>query len=1064
MTLLVLLIAAIPRLWSLNTYITWDEPMWVFRSIHFLSALLRGDLQGTFLVGHPGVITMICGSIGIAIKRFVLGEGVDDFQWLSQLAALEPNDALALRRLGAFLPAAKLPIVLLNAVCIAGIYSLSRRLFGRRAALLAGLLLALDPFHLALSRVLHIDGATANLMMLSLLLLLLSLRRGWQVRLVLSGTLAGLAFLCKSYSLFLGPFAALVVLAFTFTRQQPMPRAVRRFALWCLGAGLAVVLLWPAVWAAPVHTIGGVLQTAFGYAAVPSESTGFFLGQQVEDAGPLFYPLALAFRTTPLVWLGLLALLAAALWSLLRPAEPSEREADAGSGAGFETRTLLSYALLFAVLMTLASKKFDRYMLPVIVALNLLAASGLSALAQRLKRRAVWGAVAIALLAQGAFVLWHHPYYLTWYNPLLGGIQRARRVLPLGWGDGMNLAADYLNDKEDVEQLIVATGGMPGFAPLFQGQVQPFTEHGLATSDYAIVYVSDVQQQSVAVKRFAGEQPEAVLRVHGMDYVWVYPNLEHAALVAFLSEQVGANDAVLVDARSPLSREYPDVYPIFDAGSEIEVSTALMNVAARHSQVWYVSHSGGDPQGWAHFQLDTHALLLEERAFPHATVSRYLLPEPADFVRAPVFGELDADFQGELRLRRYELAEDAIEYGQGLGVTLYWQAQQPPTANHAVSLRLLDDEGRTWAQQDAWLLNDHGMGTSAWSSGQNAVARYLLHVPAGTPPGPYQLQVAVYNTDSLSPLQVHDAAGAPASTELRVAEITVSAPSVPIGIDEVGIPQRVSHAFGRDLQLTGYGLPTEDVQAGATLPLSLYWQALQNVDQDYTLLLELQDDLEKAWWAGAFALPNAAHPTSQWQPNEIVQVRLDWLIDAAMPSGRFQLVVNLLDEEEDKVIPGGVAVAGVNVQGREHVFRRPAIAYAQRGEIIDTATLVGYDLGSDRVSPGDTVPLTLYWRSRSRMSVSYTVFAHLLDGENRIWAQHDSAPCSGECPTTSWLAGEYLTDAFEIKLPPETPLGVYRIGVGMYDAETLTRLEAIDDKGQRWSENRIILDTTLTAE
>jgi 4-amino-4-deoxy-L-arabinose transferase-like glycosyltransferase len=1064
MALLMLLVAAIPRLWSLNTYITWDEPMWVFRSIHFLSALLRGDLQGTFLVGHPGVITMICGSIGIAVKRFVLGEGLDDFLWLSQLATLEPNDALALRRLGTFLPAAKLPLVLLSAVCIAGIYSLARRLFGWRVAVLAGLLLALDPFHLALTRVLHIDGATANFMMLSLLLLLLSLRRGWQVRLVLSGVLAGLAFLTKSYSLFLVPFAAWVILARAFTRQRPKQQAVRQFALWCLGAGLALVLLWPAVWAAPVRTISGMLQTALGYAALPSETADFFLGQQVEDPGPLFYPLALGFRTTPLAWLGVLVLLAVALWSLLRPTEASQPEDGADGGPGYEIRTLLSYALLFAVLMTLASKKFDRYMLPVIVALDMLAALGLAALAQRLRRRAVWTVVAIALLAQGAFVLWHHPYYLAYYNPLLGGIDAAQRALPLGWGDGMNLAADYLNQKDGVEDLIVATGGMPGFAPLFQGQVLPITERGLATSDYAIVYVSDVQQQSAAALRFANAEPEAVLQVQGTDYAWIYPNLEHKALMAFLSEQVEPDDAVLVDALSPLSREYPDVYPIYDADSEIEVSTALMNIAARHSQVWYVSYSGGDPQGWARFRLGAYALLINQEVFPYATVSRYLLPEPASFVRAPVGGELNSDFEGQLRLKRYELTAEVIEHGRGLGVTLYWQAQQQPAANYAVSLRLLDEQGHIWAQQDAWLLNDAGIGTSAWSSGQQALARYLLHVPAGIPPGPYQLQAAVYNTESLITLQVLSADRVPAGTEQRLAEITVNPPSVPRGIDEVDIRQRVSHGFGRDLQLVGYGLPTEEVRAGATLQLSLYWQALQNMEQDYTLLLELQDDLEKAWWAGTFALPNTAYPTGQWQPNEIVHVRLDWLIDAAMPSGRFQLVVNLLDSDGDKVIARGIAIAGVNVQGREHIFARPTTPYVQRADLIGTATLIGYDLASDQVSAGDTVRLTLCWRSRTRMRISYTVFAHLLDSENRIWGQHDSPPCNGECPTTSWLAGEYLTDAFEIELAPEAPSGAYRIGIGMYDAETMTRLQAIDDKGESWPDNRIILNTTLTVE
>jgi len=104
------LLALFPRLLSLNAFITWDEPMWTYRSIRFLAALLRGDFGGTFLVGHPGVITMICGATGIAVRRFVLGYGSADFSWLSGLPSLGPWDVEALRRLAPFLPAAKLPM------------------------------------------------------------------------------------------------------------------------------------------------------------------------------------------------------------------------------------------------------------------------------------------------------------------------------------------------------------------------------------------------------------------------------------------------------------------------------------------------------------------------------------------------------------------------------------------------------------------------------------------------------------------------------------------------------------------------------------------------------------------------------------------------------------------------------------------------------------------------------------------------------------------------------------------------------------------------------------------
>ena len=204
------------------------------------------------------------------------------------------------------------------------------------------------------------------------------------------------------------------------------------------------------------------------------------LGKAVDDPGPLFYPVVLAFRTTPLVWLGLLVAILC-LFTNLRIHE-SRR---------FEMISLLAYACLFAASMSLGAKKFDRYMLPAVVALDVVAAWGLVELGKleigswRLEIGRWPLVIGLLFLLQAGHVLSYHPHYLACYNPLLGGPRLARRVLPMGWGEGMDLAADYLNQKGDAEELVVATSGIPGFAPLFKGRVKGSTERDLATSDYA---------------------------------------------------------------------------------------------------------------------------------------------------------------------------------------------------------------------------------------------------------------------------------------------------------------------------------------------------------------------------------------------------------------------------------------------------------------------------------------------------------------------------------------------------------------------------------------------------
>ena len=56
-------------------------------------------------------------------------------------------------------------------------------------------------------------------------------------------------------------------------------------------------------------------------------------------------------------------------------------------------------------------------------------------------------ALLAAVLSAFAFALiWPaRPYYLPYYNPLVGGTKVAPRVLLYGWGEALDRAAAYLN-------------------------------------------------------------------------------------------------------------------------------------------------------------------------------------------------------------------------------------------------------------------------------------------------------------------------------------------------------------------------------------------------------------------------------------------------------------------------------------------------------------------------------------------------------------------------------------------------------------------------------------------
>ena len=58
-------------------------------------------------------------------------------------------------------------------------------------------------------------------------------------------------------------------------------------------------------------------------------------------------------------------------------------------------------------------------------------------------------ALTTVLLLHGLFAFIHHPYYFTYYNPLVGGSRVAPHVLFVGWGEGLDAVAAWLKQQPE---------------------------------------------------------------------------------------------------------------------------------------------------------------------------------------------------------------------------------------------------------------------------------------------------------------------------------------------------------------------------------------------------------------------------------------------------------------------------------------------------------------------------------------------------------------------------------------------------------------------------------------
>ena len=103
--------------------------------------------------------------------------------------------------------------------------------------------------------------------------------------------------------------------------------------------------------------------------------------------------------------------------------------------------------------------------------------------------------------------------------------------------------------------------------------------------------------------------------------------------------------------------------------------------------------------------------------------------------------------------------------------------------------------------------------------------------------------------------------------------------------------------------------------------------------------------------------------------------------------------------------------------------------------------LLGYNLETTSVMPGEPIQLTLYWQSQIAMDRNWSIFTHIVDDQGLIVAQRDRYPGMGALATTLMSPGRTFADRYVIPLPAATysPAAAH-IEVGLYDLNTGERL------------------------
>jgi 4-amino-4-deoxy-L-arabinose transferase-like glycosyltransferase len=364
--------------------------------------------------------------------------------------------------------------------------------------------------------------------------------------LVISGACAGLAILSKSPALILLPVVGLAALLAAPDERPGMKdegsvvpsqtfvvrlwSLVGRLAIWALIIALTCVALWPALWVGSLRPFEQLQLGVVAEGAGTHVGGNFFMGREVDQPGVLFYPVALALRLTPWAMIGVLALPLA----LRQASRPLRRD----------IAVLAGFAILFVAAMSVFSNKLNRYILPIVPALDILAAVGLLGILdwglgilefgrgqpkiQNLKSTmcallaSVMSAIAIANAA------YWHPYGEAAFNQALGGAPAGARTFFFGTGEGMQLVAAWLNEQPDITGVVTISPMVPALQPYLRRGAQAIDPLGGPLPEkagYAVIYGRQAQREQMVAPfdQFYGRAtPLRVVNIHGVDYAWIY--------------------------------------------------------------------------------------------------------------------------------------------------------------------------------------------------------------------------------------------------------------------------------------------------------------------------------------------------------------------------------------------------------------------------------------------------------------------------------------------------------------------------------------------------------------
>lgn len=247
--------------------------------------------------------------------------------------------------------------------------------------------------------------------------------------------------------------------------------------------------------------------------------------------------------------------------------------------------------------------------------------------------------------------------------------------------------------------------------------------------------------------------------------------------------------------------------------------------------------------------------------------------------------------------------------------------------------------------------------------------------------------------------------------------------------------------FGDAVRLLGLNFGVGAVPSGGEAPLTLYWQALRPLADDYQVVLRLVDARGHQW--GIYEGRPAAyeHPTFRWRPGEIVPGRLQLHVLPGTPPGQYDLTIELYPTATTQPLeiraPDGSPLGQTRIIASLNVTlpaQPPDMGALQRSiptwlhvRLAPEVLLLGHDTAAASVLPGDVMRLSLWWQALAGPTQDYGLALRLVDAQGRAASQQITPLTTQSYPTSAWHPLEVVRGQIDYLVRYDTAPGDWRL-------------------------------------